>query len=38
VVELEHPVARGVVVAVTLERAGGVRRPTQKPLAAGRVT
>jgi hypothetical protein len=34
VLDLERPVRRGAVVAVTLERAGGVDRPTQKPLAA----
>lgn len=37
VVRVERPVRRGAVVAVTLERAGGVDRPTQKPLAAGKV-
>lgn len=34
VLSVEQPVQRGSVVAVTLERAGGVDRPTQKPLAA----
>jgi anti-sigma-K factor RskA len=34
---LERPVPRGAIVAVTLERAGGAKRPTQKPLAAGKV-
>jgi anti-sigma-K factor RskA len=34
VVELERSVPNGSVIAVTLERAGGVRQPTQKPLAA----
>ena len=33
-VEVEGLVPRGSVVAVTVERAGGVSRPTQKPLAA----
>jgi anti-sigma-K factor RskA len=33
VVELEGPVPAGSVVAVTLERAGGVKQPTSKPLA-----
>lgn len=32
VVALERPVPRGAVVAVTLERAGGVERPTSSPL------
>jgi anti-sigma-K factor RskA len=32
VVELTMPVAEGAVVAVTLERAGGVEQPTQEPL------
>ena len=31
---MERPVPRGAVVAVTLERAGGVDQPTTKPLAA----
>ncbi|MBD0290742.1 MAG: anti-sigma factor, partial [Thermoleophilia bacterium] len=38
VIEVEHPVRRGVVVAVTLEQAGGVDRPTGEPLVAGKVT
>ncbi len=38
VIEVEHSVRRGVVVAVTLERVGGVDRPTQKPLVAGKIT
>ena len=33
---LGRPVDPGAVVAVTLERSGGVDRPTQKPLAATR--
>ena len=33
-VKIERPVPRGAVVAVTLERAGGVDRPTQSPLMA----
>ena len=31
VVRLTRPVSRGAVVAVTLERAGGVEAPTQRP-------
>jgi anti-sigma-K factor RskA len=34
VLHLDRPVPRGSVVAVTLERAGGVDQPTQQPLAA----
>ena len=34
VLDMERAVPRGAVVAVTLERAGGVERPTGKPLAA----
>jgi anti-sigma-K factor RskA len=34
VLDLDRPVRPGAVVAVTLERASGVDRPTQKPLAA----
>jgi anti-sigma-K factor RskA len=34
VVEIDRSVPRGSVIAVTLERAGGVDQPTQKPLAA----
>ena len=33
IVGIRRPVGRGTVVAVTLERAGGVSKPTQKPLA-----
>jgi anti-sigma-K factor RskA len=33
---LEHPVGKGAVVAVTLERAGGVDRPTTPPVAQTR--
>jgi anti-sigma-K factor RskA len=33
-IRIERPVRAGAVVAVTLERAGGVDQPTQKPLAA----
>ncbi len=33
-VEVEGHVPRGSVVAITVERSGGVSRPTQKPLAA----
>jgi anti-sigma-K factor RskA len=36
VLDLDRPVPRGSVVAVTLERAGGVDQPTQQPLAASR--
>jgi anti-sigma-K factor RskA len=36
VVRLERPVAKGDVVAVTLERSGGVDAPTSTPLAASR--
>jgi anti-sigma-K factor RskA len=34
VFKIDQPVKRGAVVAVTLERAGGVDQPTGKPLAA----
>jgi anti-sigma-K factor RskA len=34
VVQIDRRVPRGSVIAVTLERAGGVDQPTQKPLAA----
>jgi anti-sigma-K factor RskA len=34
VVRIERKAEPGSVIAVTLERAGGVERPTQKPLAA----
>jgi anti-sigma-K factor RskA len=34
VLRIQRPVPRGSVVAVTLERAGGVDQPTVKPLAA----
>lgn len=33
IVEIPRPVRSGAVVAVTLERKGGVRQPTSKPLA-----
>jgi anti-sigma-K factor RskA len=33
VVAIPRPVRPGAVVAVTLERAGGVQQPTSKPLA-----
>ena len=33
-VEVEGRVPRGSIVAITVERSGGVSRPTQKPLAA----
>jgi len=33
IVEIPRPVRPGAVVAVTLERAGGAREPTSKPLA-----
>jgi anti-sigma-K factor RskA len=36
VIRITRPVHRGAVVAVTLERAGGVDQPTQKPLMATR--
>jgi anti-sigma factor RsiW len=36
-VRLEEPVRRGSVVAVTLERAGGVDEPTTDPLATANV-
>jgi anti-sigma-K factor RskA len=32
--DVDHPVRRGAVVAVTLERSGGVDKPTKHPLAA----
>ena len=39
IVEMARPVRPGSVVAVTLERAGGVSKPTTKPLAqSGAVT
>ena len=34
IVRIDRPVRPGEVVAVTLERAGGVSKPTTKPLAA----
>jgi hypothetical protein len=34
VLRIDRPVKPGSVVAVTLERAGGVDAPTSKPLAA----
>jgi anti-sigma-K factor RskA len=33
---IQRPVRKGAVVAVTLERAGGVDRPTSRPVAATR--
>jgi anti-sigma-K factor RskA len=36
VLDIEQPVRRGAVVAVTLEQAGGATRPTQTPLAVSR--
>jgi anti-sigma-K factor RskA len=36
VIRIQRPVGRGAVVAVTLERAGGVEQPTQQPLARTR--
>jgi anti-sigma-K factor RskA len=36
VIRIARPVRPGAVVAVTLERAGGVDRPTQKPVMATR--
>jgi anti-sigma factor RsiW len=36
VVRIERPVPTGAIVAVTLERAGGVNAPTGTPLAASR--
>src|SRR5207237_426039 len=38
VVEIARPVPPGSVVAVTLERAGGVTQPTSKPLAQSKAT
>jgi anti-sigma-K factor RskA len=38
VLDLDRHVRPGAVVAVTLERAGGVDRPSQKPLASGEVS
>ncbi|HEY7017331.1 MAG TPA: anti-sigma factor [Gaiellaceae bacterium] len=35
-IRIERPVTRGSLVAVTLERAGGVDQPTQSPLMATR--
>ena len=37
VVKIQRSVRPGSTVAVTVERAGGVEQPTQKPLAAGKV-
>src|SRR4249919_548763 len=37
VMEIQRSVRPGSTVAVTVERAGGVDQPTQKPLAAGKV-
>jgi anti-sigma-K factor RskA len=36
VLDIEQPVRRGAVVAVTLERDGGAKRPTRTPLAVSR--
>ena len=36
IVKVSKPVPVGSVVAVTIERAGGVRQPTAKPLAVSR--
>jgi anti-sigma-K factor RskA len=36
VLDFEQPVRRGAVVAVTLERDGGAKRPTRPPLAVSR--
>jgi len=36
IVEIDRPVGRGTIIAVTLERAGGVSKPTRKPLAKSR--
>ena len=36
VVELTHPVSRGAIVAVTVERDGGVEEPTSRPLFSAR--
>jgi anti-sigma-K factor RskA len=36
VIRITRPVHRGAVVAVTVERAGGVAQPTQKPVMATR--
>jgi anti-sigma-K factor RskA len=38
VVKLQRPVPKGSVVAVTVERAGGVDQPTQQPIAASEET
>jgi anti-sigma-K factor RskA len=38
VVKLQRPVPKGSIVAVTVERAGGVEQPTQKPFAASEET
>jgi len=37
VLRVQRRVRPGAVVAITLERAGGVDRPTQKPLMSGKV-
>jgi anti-sigma-K factor RskA len=36
VLRIQRPVRPGSVVAVTLERSGGVDQPTSKPLAASK--
>jgi anti-sigma-K factor RskA len=36
VLDFEQPVRRGAIVAVTLERDGGAKRPTRPPLAVSR--
>jgi hypothetical protein len=36
VVHLARPLPRGAVVAVTIERAGGVDQPTTKPFVTSR--
>jgi len=36
IVRIDRSVGRGAIVAVTLERAGGVAKPTAKPLAQSR--
>ena len=38
VIEIARPVPSGSVVAVTLERAGGVSQPTSKPLVQSGAT
>jgi anti-sigma-K factor RskA len=34
IVRIRRPVRPGTIVAITLEQAGGVAKPTRKPLAA----